>query len=324
MQVSLLSLKDKIRFLAAMVKVVSIDFKSLDAIPSDKYLIRIFGKRNYKIIWEPLLVSKFTEYAKQVPASWIARRIQVTFFSRSWSGKTRYGYITGTYKPLFEKLESVLRKKKIIFLKDQVMEVEQKENIVSVATMQHGTLSFNKVVVATPILVARKIIKNADVKKQLSKYNELNAFVIMLFLKKRFSEYFWINVNESKIPFTGVIELTNLTGTDLFKGMHIVYLSEYLSDKSKFDKDECLRNLPNYLKKINPTFDEKDIIKQFSSFASGAAPIPFLNYMDNMPPFQSKQNRIFLLNSSMIFPQDRGVGNSIKLAERHVDEFINF
>lgn len=323
MRVKLLSFKDKIKFLFAMCQVISIDFKTIDAIPSDKYLIKLFGRTNYKIIWEPLLVSKFAEYARNVPASWIARRIQVTFFSRSWSGKTRYGYITGTYKPLFKKLATVLRKKKVIFLNDEIIEIEQRGKFVYLSTASGKIMQYDKALVATPIRVAGKIIKNTNVKKQLSIYKELNAFVIMLFLKKKFSDYFWINVNELDIPFTGIIELTNLTGTKLFKGMHIVYLSEYLSDKSNFDRDECLKNLVAYLKRINSNFDEKDIIRQFTSFGSGAAPIPFINYMKHMPPFQSKQDRIFLLNSSMIYPQDRGVGNSIKLAERHVDEFIN-
>lgn len=322
MRVKLLLLRDKIQFLISMMRVVFINFKSLDSILSDTYLIQLFGKNNYKLIWEPLLVSKFAEYAKQIPASWIARRIQVTFFSRSWSGKTRYGYILGTYSPLFKRLESVLRKKNVKFIKDQVISIEQVDNKVVVTTQNTGTSTFDKVVVATPIEVARKLIKNSNVKEQLAKYKELNAFVTLLFLKKKFSDYFWINVNDKKIPFTGIIELTNLTGTKVFKNMHIVYLSQYLSDKSHFDKEDYITNMTSYLKKINNNFQKEDILKQFHSFASGAAPIPFINYMSSMPPFQSKQNKIFLLNSSMIYPQDRGVGNSIKLAESHIEEFI--
>lgn len=321
-KIKMLTLSDKLKFLTAMLQVIIVDFKSTDSVSSKKYLVKLFGKNNYKIIWEPLLVSKFTEYSKTVPASWIARRIQVTFFSRSWTGKTRYGYVKDTYNQLFRKLRALLIKKKVNFLNDQVLEIEQIDDKVKIVAQKSGILLYDKVVVATPIGVAKNIIKNKDIKKQLNRYKELNAFEVLLFLKKKFSDYFWINVNEVGIPFTGIIEMSNLTGTKIFKGLHILYLVQYLSDKSNFDKEIFLKNVVKNLKRINSEFNEKDIVKQFNFFASGVAPVPFLNYMRNIPPFRSKQSRIFLLNSSMIYPQDRGVGNSIKLAEKNVDEFI--
>lgn len=322
LKVRLLSFKDKIRLLTAMLRVVFINFKNLDNIPSEKYLVSLFGKNNYRLIWEPLMFSKFTEYAKKVPASWIARRIQVTFFSRSWIGKTRYGYVKGSYNPVFRKLNLLLRKKKVEILSDQVLSVEQIKNKVKVITQNSGVFWYDKVVIATPVSVAKNILVNKDAKDQLKKYKELNAFAVLLFLKNKFSDYFWINVNEQSTPFTGIIEMTNLTGTKIFKGINIVYLVQYLSDKSSFNREDFLENMINHLKQINPNFNEADIIEQFSSFATGVAPVPFMDYLNNMPPFQSKQSKIFLLNSSMIYPQDRGVGNSIKLAEKNVDEFI--
>ncbi len=322
LKVDLLSPRDKFLFLVGMLRTIVVNYKKLDSISSRDYLIKLFGQNNYDIIWEPLMVSKFSEYVDQVPASWIARRIQVTFFSRSLSGKTRYGYITGTYAPLFAKLKESLIKKKVAFLNDQVTEITQAEGSVKIKTLESGEMEFDKVVVATPIGVSKKIINHQNVQKAIARFKDLDAFVVLLFMKKKFSDYFWINVNEKDIPFTGIIELTNLTGTKPFKGINIVYLVQYLSDKSVFSKDDALANLEKYLQRVNPDFDQKDIIKQFSAFASGAAPIPFLNYLSEMPSFQTAQSRIFMLNSSMIYPQDRGVGNSIKLAERHVDEFI--
>jgi protoporphyrinogen oxidase len=323
LKVKLLSPQDKFRFLVSMLRTIVVNYKKLDSISSRDYLIKLFGQNNYTVIWEPLMVAKFSEYADQVPASWIARRIQVTFFSRSNNGKTRYGYITGTYAPLFEKLKTSLVKKKVSFVNDFVSRIHQTGETVTVETAEHGTQVYDKVMVATPIGVAQKIIDHADVQKRINKFKDLNAFVVMLFMKKKFTDYFWININEADIPFTGVIELTNLTGTKLFKGFNIVYLVQYLSDKSVFNKEEALKNLPSYLKRLKPDFDEKDIIFQSDAFASGAAPIPFLNYLSEMPTFKTSQSRIYMLNSSMIYPQDRGVGNSIQLARGHVDEFIN-
>lgn len=323
MKVKLLTLSDKLCFLFGMLRTIFVNYKKFDSISSRDYLIKIFGRNNYEIIWQPLMVSKFSEYADQVPASWIARRIQVTFFSRSWSGKTRYGYITGTYNPLFKKLKDSLQKKNVHFLNDQVAMIKQVKEKVNVKTLESGALLFDKVVVATPIGVSQKIIAHPEIQKRISKYKDLNAFVVLLFMKRSYSDYFWININEPTIPFTGIIELTNLTGTKIFKGRHIVYLVQYLSDKSVFDKELALKNLNRYLKTVNPSFEATDIIKQYDFFASGAAPIPFLNYLSHLPSFTTEKSRIFMLNSSMIYPQDRGVGNSIKLAERHVDEFIN-
>lgn len=322
LKVKLLSPQDKWRFLLGMLRTIIVNYKKLDTISSKEYLIKIFGPNNYRVIWEPLMVAKFSEYTDQVPASWIARRIQVTFFSRSLSGKTRYGYIVGTYNPLFKALTEQLTAKKVTFINDQANKVTQQGSDVIVETQSNGQLEFNKVVIATPINIAQKIINHPEIQHRIAKFKDLNAFVVLLLMKKQFSNYFWININEAKIPFTGIIELTNLTGPKLFKNYHIVYVVQYLSDKSKFNREKALANLPSYLKTINPQFQDSDIVEQFEGFAPGAAPIPFLNYLSEMPTFQTAQSRIFMLNSSMIYPQDRGVGNSIKLAERHVDEFI--
>lgn len=322
LKVPILGLKDKLRFLFGMIRTILVNYKKLDKISSRDYLISLFGQKNYDIIWQPLMTSKFSEYADSVPASWIARRIQVTFFSRNLNGKTRYGYIVGTYRPLFKKLKSGLEASGVKFINDQVIGITQNATQVDIELAIGGKQHFDKVVVATPISVAKKIIRHPEIVNKIQRFNDLDAYVVMLFLKKRFSDHFWINVNDSGIPFTGIIELTNLTGTAPFNGINVLYLVQYLSDKSQFDKDSALANVSKYLSKINPQFNPKDIIKQFDSFAPGAAPIPFLNYMSEMPTHRTNQSRIFLLNSSMIYPQDRGVGNSIKLAERHIDEFI--
>jgi protoporphyrinogen oxidase len=320
---SVLSKKDIFLLLSGMVRVMFYSVKKLDNQNAKEYLLSIFGPNVYRVIWEPLMRSKFDVYTENVPASWIAQRIRVTFFSRSWKGKTKYGYICGTYRALFSKLEEKLKEKKVHFLNKNVKSVQQEGEKVIVTAEDDSQETFDKVILATPVTVTRSIVHHEEIKESLKPFDDLNAAVVIMRLKQKFSDYFWINVNDSSIPFTGIIEKTALTGQQQFEGNHIVYLTEYFSKHRKVDLEDLKNNLEKYLLRINHDFNPEDILEKHVFVAPQAAPVPFINYMEIMPRFRTSQSGIFILNSSMIFPQDRGVGNSIKLSQKHAKDFIH-
>ena len=132
-----------------------------------------------------------------------------------------------------------------------------------------------------------------------------------------------MNVNDPGFPCVGVIEHTNLVGTDYYGGNHVVYLSRYLdvgdqdfllSSKEIFDQA-----IP-HLKRMFPEFSENWVINYHVWRSKYAQPITVKNYSQIMPKVSTPFTNLFLLNMAQIYPEDRGtnyaVRDAIKLSEK--------
>ena len=55
------------------------------------------GKRNYQVIWEPLLKGKFTIYHDQISMPWLWSKFATRVASRDKTFKEKLGYIQGSW-----------------------------------------------------------------------------------------------------------------------------------------------------------------------------------------------------------------------------------
>ena len=70
------------------------------------------------------------------------------------------------------------------------------------------------------------------------------------------------------------------------------------------------------LENIYKDFSKRDII-EFKVFKSkNAAPIPDIRTISNMPSYKSKIRNFWHGGLEYIYPEDRGVGNSIEVSEQ--------
>lgn len=127
---------------------------------------------------------------------------------------------------------------------------------------------------------------------------------------------YWINIRDQALPFCAVIEHTNAFNDPLYQGYKIVYLSSYVEQEHpiwRLSDREIYANYVNGLKRMRADLEENQVVEYEVFREKYAQPLPVAGYGNRIPPFRIN-DRLFLVSGSQIYPEDRGVNNSIKLA----------
>ena len=109
---------------------------------------------------------------------------------------------------------------------------------------------------------------NEEYGKQLKEIQYIGVVCMILELKKPLSPYFWLNINDSRIAFNGIIEYTNLNRKLREQGYNIVYIPFYLpahEERYAFSDQQLFEEYALRLKYINPDFRES-WVKDFRVF----------------------------------------------------------
>ena len=110
-------------FYASRVK----DWRRLEQIPVEKWLVRLSGRKTFEKIWKPLLKAKLGDAYKDTAASFIWASIQRMYSARR-SGMKRemFGYVRGGYARVLESFSELLVKKGVeIRLNSKVDSIER-------------------------------------------------------------------------------------------------------------------------------------------------------------------------------------------------------
>ena len=85
------------------------DWKALEKIKVEDWLVRLSGRKTFEKIWKPLLVAKLGDAYKQTSAAFIWATIQRMYAARN-SGlkKEMFGYVRGGYARVLERFADVL------------------------------------------------------------------------------------------------------------------------------------------------------------------------------------------------------------------------
>jgi len=73
------------------------DWKSLETVTARDWLIKLFGRKAYGVIWEPLLLGKFGKYAETISAVWFWNKLALRGGSRSKGGGEALSYYRGGF-----------------------------------------------------------------------------------------------------------------------------------------------------------------------------------------------------------------------------------
>jgi protoporphyrinogen oxidase len=142
------------------------------------------------------------------------------------------------------------------------------------------------------------------------------AVTMLLQTNRALSDIYWLNIGDSSVPFTGIIEHTNFISPDHYQGRHLIYVSKYVEQDHRYmtmnDADLLEEYIP-YLQRVNPAFS-RDWVEQYWVFRERAAqPIITLHYSDRLPDIRTPLKGLYLANTSQIYPEDRGTNYSVKL-----------
>jgi protoporphyrinogen oxidase len=331
-----LPLADRIRLgLATMRLVRRSDWEAMDDTPALEWLRRASGQRVVDNVWSPLLLGKFGEEAPDVPLAWLWCKLVLR---RKVDGKTirdeRLGYPRGSFQPIARALGDAVRiAGGNIHLDRTVVGVDGQPGAYTLRFAAPGAyrLPFPGVPVApgleaeadavmftTPTHTTRELAEwPADEDARMAAWTYRAAVVMLLELRRPFSDTYWTNVGDGDTPFLGLIEHTNLVPAERYPARYL-YVSNYVHPDdplTRMNTDEILTRYMPSLKRASPGFSRDDVMRAWAFKEPAAQPVPKVGNRHRIIPFASSRPGLFVANTTQIYPEDRGTNYSVRLGK---------
>ena len=142
------------------------------------------------------------------------------------------------------------------------------------------------------------------------------AVVLILELSHQLTDRYWMNIADRSLPFLGLIEHTNLVPKEWYGGRHVLYLTNYVDRKDplfEMSPSDLLDLYLPHLKNFNNKFRSSWVKKTHYNRLSAAQPIIGTNYSKQIPHHRTPIERLYLANTTQIYPEDRGTNYSVRL-----------
>lgn len=203
-----LNLIDKARLGFGILYNYSIkDPKKLNGKTATTWLRSVFGNKVYETIWDPLLESKFGSLKDRIPAHLIWSTLRRYSSTRSPDGREWMGHLKGGgLKILFDALTPYMKE---IICSAKVIGIEHGEKV-RVKT-DSTTYEFDRLVSTIPTALLQKIAPQINnLYPSTPPPYFLGVIRLALVLKRSLSPYYVTNLIDKGLPFTGIIEVSQL------------------------------------------------------------------------------------------------------------------
>jgi protoporphyrinogen oxidase len=299
-------------------------WESLDGIAATPWLISNLGEEAYNAIWKPLIQVKFGDYHRQISASWMWHRIYRVARSRKWllAGES-FGYFNNGSYTLVDGLRAALESmpnctlrlnspaKKIVIDTGKVKAVHCETSDIPCEAVI-STIALQNLDKLLPHLTDPYFENIRSIKM-------IGVVCMLLSLDRPFSDNFWLNINDPRIPHNGIIELTNLNENLREAGLNILYIPYYLSTSApryRATNEELLKENLETLKIINPSFEPGWIKEYVVTRSPHAQAICTTNFSQRIPPTRSPLKGLYLSDSTQFYPEDRTLSAAVRFGRQ--------
>jgi protoporphyrinogen oxidase len=303
------------------------DWKKYETVTAHAWMKKYSGPTIWRVIWEPLLRGKFGKYADKVAMAWLWARIHTRASSRKGS-QEKLGYFQGGFEVFHEGLAKAARETGVkLNLGTPIQKVLTHDAKIKGLEVSGKPKEFDHVIfaAATPIFLKTCPELPTEYVKRLTQLEFLGAQCLVLVLKQKFSDLYWINIADADIPILALIEHTNFAPREWYQGKHIMYVGNYLPQDHRYfkmEKEEILKEVLPHLKRINPKFDESWLEETFLFQDLFAQPVVPLHYSEVKPTYETPIQGLTLANMALVYPEDRGTNFAVDVgntAARLVD-----
>lgn len=251
-------------------------------------------------------------------AVWFWNKLVLRGGSRNSVGNEVLGYINGSFGAMAETLADKIR----VFGGEVQVGVLAKSLVIDNGCVwgvrtQDGTTDA-EAVIATPALpiIADMLDGSADrtYVDGLRCIKYLANVCLVLELSKPLSDIYWLNINDPDVPFTGIVEHTNLLPIEACGGRHIVYLSKYIeqnSDIYNMSGEQLLEFSIPHVRQIFAGFEREQILGYHVFKAPYAQPLIERNYSKIICPTETPVKGLYIATMAQVYPQDRGVNYAV-------------
>lgn len=303
------------------------DWRQMDKITTEDWLVKIGGRSTFEKFWKPLLLAKLGENYKRVSAVFIWTYIKRLFEARDNTGsakKEQMGYVSGGYKTVFDRMEQVLAERgATLALGTAVTQIAPAPQGGLYVTADGHTEHFDKVVFTSPMNVMEQVCDPSlvEIKGDTRKVEYLGVICMVLVTRKGFTPYYVLNLADDRVPFTGVIGMNTLVDTAETGGHHMTYFPKYIISDDPLLRKTDAELQTEFLKGVKvmyPELKDEDIVSVHINRAFKVQALQVLNYSQIVPTSRTLHPDFFVLNTSQ-FVNDTLNNNSVT---RHVDSFV--
>lgn len=295
------------------------DWKSLEELSAEEWLIKLAGQEVYKVVWEPLLKGKFGPFSSDVSAVWFWNKLKLRGGSRGPKGAEVLAYYKGGFAALAQRLADEIKSYGgRIVTSCPVTGITSESNSITGVTTPHGHISANRVIATTALPIVADLLNghvSSEYLDQLRTIRYLSNVCLVLQLDRSLSDTYWLNVNDPGFPYVGIIEHTNFEPTSTYNGSHIIYLSKYLpADDPMYnmDNDQLLQFSIPHIQRMFPYF-KPDWIQNYHVWkARHSQPIVTKNYSRLIPSEDTPLKGFHICSMAQIYPEDRGTNYAIR------------
>jgi len=304
------------------------DWKHLESISVEKWLVNLGGRTAFKNIWLPMLKAKFDGGFDNTPATYIwARLVRMKSTRSGASQKEEAGHLIGGYITLIQAMaEKIKAAGGKINLQKPVSKIVIEKNEARGLLIDGETHSFDLIISTVQPPILQHMIPDATSEYQnfLTQTRYLGIICPILVLDRPLTGYWTLNLTDDSIPFTGVIETTSYIDPQYAGGHHLVYLPKYTAPDSPLQKmtDEEIKMIwLNQLELMFPQFDRKWIRYFLVQRARYVEPLHPLNGTDLIPSTYTPIDNLYLATNAQIYPTLTN-GESVSRKAREVAELV--
>lgn len=304
------------------------DWKRLEKIPLEQWLMKWSGRRTYEKIWKPLLLAKLGENYKRTSAVFIWAYIKRMFSARdsSAASKEQLGHVSGGYKAVFDRIEKLISEnggriragtgvKRISSTASKGLDIETDTEI------EH----FDKVIFTGPVNLLKAVtdVNLISVEETGQNVEYLGVVCGVLITKKPLTPYYIINITDPEIPFTGVVAMSNVVATEETAGLYVTYLPKYILSTDSFlkESDETVRELfMDGLRRMYPDLDDYGVEALHINRAIKVQPLQVLNYSTLIPKTRTSHPDFYILNTTQFVNSTLNNNEVIKAVNKFVGD----
>ncbi|MBV8374071.1 MAG: FAD-dependent oxidoreductase [Candidatus Eremiobacteraeota bacterium] len=279
------------------------------------------GDRLFERVWRPLLRAKLGDDYRDVSAAFIVATIKRLQSDYGKKLRGKFGYVRGGYATIIDRLNSALRGAGVrVRCSAPVRAVERGTKRLLVQTYL-DVEDFDEVVLTLPPPLAASLTRSltdAERARWLGvRYR--GVLCTSLLLDRRLGDAYVTNLADERLPFTGIIEMTNLVPPGTFGGLHLVYLPRYVALDDPYasrTNEEISADVFSTLPKVFPRFNPVDVRALRISRVPYVFALPECDASRGVHDVATSVPGLYLVSSAQILDGTLNVNETLSLAER--------
>ncbi len=299
----------------------------LDEVSVEDWLTRLSGRRAFDAFWRPLLRAKFGDAYTEVPAAWYWSRFRR---EKATTQETK-GYPKGGYHGLTESIGRSLRDRGVTVRLNEPVDALDLDEAGRPTLISGGkSRTYDRVVSTVPMPLLKRMAAGGSVQPVLDAvdpgWDSVGVVNVVLLSERSAIDHYWVATTDDEVPFSGVVETTQVMDRAETGGRHLIYLLQYVHRSDpRFTRsdDETLAEFTASFHEVMPHVSEQDIEARFVFRAPFVEPIYKLGYQKLRPPVRLLDDRIFLATTAQIYPDVTSWNSSVGLAKRVVAEMCS-